>query len=103
MGSGTDRSRRRPLRRRTRAAHKTTSVSIESHRFKPDSVDVQAGDSVEWTNNDDSDHTVTAADSSFDSGKLGTGKVYKHKFDTAGRFSYACDRHPREKGVVIVH
>jgi plastocyanin len=77
-------------------------VSIDDLRFNPPSIEVGAGETVVWINNDDRDHTVAADDDSFDSGKIGAGESYKHTFDKAGKYSYHCAYHPRMKGRVTV-
>jgi plastocyanin len=81
--------------------HKS-SVSIKGMAFDPNRVDVKVGDTVEWTNEDDRDHTVVAKDGSFKSDKLGRGDTFAFKFKKAGKFPYACSYHPRMKGVVVV-
>jgi plastocyanin len=79
----------------------TTNVSI-LNGFNPVTVTINAGGSVTWTNNDTSDHDVTAADGSFHSGNLKAGQSYSHTFTAAGKFPYGCSLHPREQGLVIV-
>jgi plastocyanin len=84
------------------AEGKKVSVSITDLKYRPATVEVGVGDTVTWTNNDDREHTVTADDGSFDSGKLRTGKSYSRKFDKPGRYPYGSDPSPRTKGVVVV-
>ena len=78
------------------------NVSIKDMQFQPAAIEVQAGDTVTWTNNDDRDHTVTADDGSFKSDNISTGGKFVYKFTKAGKFSYACSYHPRMKGTVTV-
>jgi plastocyanin len=78
------------------------TVSIRKIKFTPASVAVKPGDTVVWANNDDRDHTVTADDGSFDSGKIGPGESFQFTFEEAGQFSYHCEFHPRMKAVVVV-
>lgn len=78
------------------------TVSIKAMNFNPPTLTVKVGDTVRWTNDDDRDHTVVAADGSFKSGNLRSGERFEHRFDKAGRFAYACSYHPRMKGIVIV-
>jgi plastocyanin len=80
-----------------------TDVVIEDYAFKAATVTVTAGTEVEWTNKDDDPHTVTADDKSFDSKGLGQGDVYRHRFDTPGRYAYHCAAHPFMRGVIIVN
>ncbi len=78
------------------------TVSIKEMKFNPASVEVNVGDSIRWTNDDDRDHTVTADDGSFKSGNLRRGASFEHTFDKPGKFAYSCSYHPRMKGSVVV-
>ena len=80
---------------------KRVSVAIQNSRYSPAKVSCKRGDTVVWTNNDDKDHTVVAADGSF-SGSLKPGKSYSYTFRKAGDYTYACRLHPRMKGSVSV-
>ncbi|MBC8105540.1 MAG: cupredoxin family copper-binding protein [Anaerolineae bacterium] len=80
----------------------THSVSIDNMKFEPADLQITVGDSVEWTNNDDRDHNVTAKDGSFKSSNLSVGATYKYSFKTAGKFAYGCSLHPRMKASVTV-
>lgn len=77
-------------------------VSISGMKFIPMSIEITAGDTVRWTNDDDRDHTVVAGDGSFKSGNLRSGDSYEHTFDKSGKFAYSCSYHPRMKGTVVV-
>jgi plastocyanin len=57
---------------------------------------------VTWTNNDSSHHTVTATDHSFDSGDMAAGAKFTYVFKTAGTFNYICNYHSWMKGTVTV-
>lgn len=47
-------------------------------------------------------HTVTAADSSWDSGNLGPGGRFERRFDSAGTYAYLCRYHPGMTGAIVV-
>ncbi|MGD0765258.1 MAG: cupredoxin family copper-binding protein [Dehalococcoidia bacterium] len=79
-----------------------TSVTISDYQFTPGAVTIKVGDTVTWTNDGPSTHTVTADDGSFDSGNLSQGKTYSHTFNTAGTVDYHCSIHPNMKAQVIV-
>src|SRR5919197_2705767 len=81
--------------------------------FSPKSVSVKVGDTVTWTNNDNTIHTVisgtglsdTNKGKDFDSGLTTlttTGKTYSHQFTKAGDFPYFCELHPAMIGKVTV-
>jgi plastocyanin len=84
------------------AAGKKVTVTIDGLKYSPATVEIEVGDTVVWENKDDRQHTVTAEDGSFDSGKLRTGKSYSKTFDKAGKYAYGSDPSPRTKGVVVV-
>ena len=80
----------------------TVNVSIKGMKYNPTAITIKAGDTVTWTNADQRDHSVAAADGSFSSGNIGPGATYSYVFTKAGKFEYACSLHPRMKGVVTV-
>lgn len=79
-----------------------TPVTIDDMKFTPASVQVNVGDTVEWTNKDVRDHTVVARDGSFNSGNLSKGETFRYTFKKTGTFPYACSLHPRMKGAITV-
>ena len=83
-------------------ADQPASVSIKNMAFSPATVNVKAGGTVTWTNNDDRDHSVVASDNSFKSGNISAGATYERKFTRAGKFAYTCGYHPRMRGTVVV-
>jgi len=78
------------------------AVTIGGFAFQPGSLEVAAGTTVTWTNDDPTQHTVTAGDGSFDSGALASGATFSHTFDASGTFAYACAIHPTMTGTVVV-
>ena len=83
----------------TAAVH---SVSIQGFAFSPASVDIDVGDTVEWTNNDLALHTVTEDVGAFDSGTMSPNDVFSFTFASAGDFGYFCGFHPSMTGNVSV-
>ncbi|CAN5772337.1 hypothetical protein BH23CHL4_BH23CHL4_28180 [soil metagenome] len=77
-------------------------VGMAGRAFAPATLQITVGDTVTWTNDDDSDHTVTASDGLFDSGQLGEGATFSFTFDTAGEFTYFCAIHPEMQGTIVV-
>lgn len=77
--------------------------------FIPDSVTINAGDTVSWTNEDTAAHTVTAGSpvdgpsGVFDSSLVLGGASYEHTFDDAGSYDYFCMVHPWMVGNVQVN
>lgn len=94
--------------------------------FDPARLTVDAGTTVEWTNDSDVGHTVTAyadripdgaayfASGGFDSegaarsnvgeGLLAAGESYEHTFEVAGTYGYYCVPHESSgmTGTVVV-
>lgn len=77
-------------------------AGMRSFAFTPAQIEVAAGTTVEWKNEDAMAHTVTAADGSFDSGPVEPGATWRRKFDTPGTYPFACTPHPFMKGTVVV-
>jgi plastocyanin len=84
------------------AAGTLEHAAARNMAFAPARLEIAAGTTVEWTNNDPLAHTVTAADGSFNSGLIQPGGKWSHTFDAPGTYDYACTPHPFMKGVVIV-
>jgi plastocyanin len=101
----------------------TVDVSIPSgastnpaNGFSPKTITVKTGDTVKWTNNDNTIHTVTSGkDISdpnkgklFDSGISGPtalttkGKTFEHTFTQAGTYPVFCQVHPGMAMTVVV-
>lgn len=81
------------------------SVGLKDSRFDPTDIEISAGDTVTFTNNDPYNHTITSAtDSSieFDSGEIGQDATFEQTFDTAGTYDYFCQIHPTMRGTITV-
>lgn len=79
-----------------------TVVHIKDLAFAPATVTIKAGDTVRFVQDDETAHTVTAADKSFDSGNLDRHATWSHMFAAAGTYEYMCSYHTYMKGTVIV-
>jgi plastocyanin len=77
------------------------SVSIKGMKFDPPALQVAAGDSVTFTNEDAAPHTATANDGSFDTGRLGRGESATVTISSPGTVAYICKIHPAMKGTVV--
>ena len=97
----------------------TTVEMTAALNYSPETVTIQAGETVRWTNTSEVVHTVTAdpgaaADPShvrlpegaspFDSGNIGPGDSYTHTFDVPGTYRYFCIPHEMQGmvGTVVV-
>jgi len=80
----------------------TTQVSMaKSYRFSPKVIDVRAGSTVTWTNDDNFTHTVHV--DGMEDHKVEPGDRVSISFPSAGTFHYVCTLHRRDmEGEVIV-
>ncbi len=81
---------------------RVVKAGMRNLAFVPGRIEIEAGTTVEWTNNDPLAHTVTAADRSFDSGLVQSGQTWRHTFTQPGTYDYTCTPHPFMKGTVVV-
>lgn len=89
------------------------TVAIIDFVYQPESVEVPAGTTVRWTNEDMFAHTVTSGEPGdptdrFD-GELGeldnvnaAGTTFEHAFTEPGTYSYFCRFHPKMRADVVV-
>lgn len=91
----------------------TKDVSItgvnQDNSFDPNPIEIRAGESVTWTNNDNEIHDVTSGNDGeegmgqeFASSTLSSGKSFTHTFDKSGIYPYFCSFHESMSGEVIV-
>lgn len=83
-------------------AVRSEKVEIVEFTYEPDPVRIQAGGKVIWLNQDQTPHTATADDGSFDTGTLEHGKLKSETFKQPGTFTYHCEIHPGMHGTVEV-
>lgn len=84
------------------------AVKIALFRYQPDALQVPAGTTVTWTNDDAILHTVTSGapgqpSGVFDEEMADKGATASVTFDKPGTFAYFCARHPEAmRGTVTV-
>lgn len=80
----------------------TTEVEmVKSYRFDPEVIEVEAGETVTWANEDNFTHTVQV-DGQEDR-EVGRGESVSITFDTPGTYRYVCTLHSQDMdGQVIV-
>jgi plastocyanin len=86
----------------TIAGRNTMRATMEDFIFRPSRIEVAAGTAIEWSNQGQVVHTVTAEDRSFDSGDIEPGTRHRITFARPGTYSYHCTPHPFMRGVVVV-
>lgn len=97
-----------------------SEVTLQTFRFEPGEIEIEVGETVTWTNNDDILHTVTSGkgqkqgvpgvsenkdaqpDGLFDQQMDGVGATFEFTFEKSGTFNYFCSIHPGMTGKVIV-
>lgn len=77
-------------------------VAMAKASYDPDPIEIVAGMTITWTNEDLLPHTVTDVDLAFDSGYMAQGDTWSRTFETPGTYPYFCVYHPRMRGTVIV-
>jgi plastocyanin len=80
----------------------TTEVKMaKSYRFDPETIEIQAGQKVTWTNEDNFTHTVEVEGQG--DHKVGRGDSVSITFDKPGTYDYVCTLHSHDmSGTVIV-
>jgi plastocyanin len=74
---------------------------VKSYRFDPKVIEIEAGDSVTWTNEDNFTHTVQVEGQG--DHKVERGESVSITFDTPGSYDYVCTLHSKDMdGTVIV-
>jgi plastocyanin len=109
-------SRTSPARKASEAPS-TVAVTIKTFMFQPDPLQIKAGTSVSWTNQDEIGHTVTSAVRTYDAQGLtegitktgqfdmkvdGKGSTATFLFKEPGTVRYLCTIHPGMDAEVVV-
>lgn len=85
------------------ASAESAAVNIADLKYAPASLEVAAGTTVTWTNEDEAPHTVSFDDEALaDSDELKKSDTFETTFDDAGTYSYVCAIHPSMKASVTV-
>jgi plastocyanin len=85
----------------------TVEAKLQLFAFSPSQIEVGVGTTVQWTNEDDIEHSVTSGappegDGVIDSGFFTKGQAYSYTFTEPGTYEYFCRRHNSMTGSVIV-
>jgi len=79
------------------------AIKMQNIAFSPNSATVKVGEKVTWTNDDSTDHNVTAqSGASFKSKDFGNGGTFSFTPDKAGTIKYVCTIHPGMDGTLTV-
>ena len=78
-------------------------VDMAGFAFAPREVEVDVGQEVVWTNDDEFAHTAQADDDGFDTGNVEAGATSEPvSFDEPGTYSYFCGIHNSMTGTITV-
>ncbi len=73
-------------------------VTIEGMAFSPKTVSVARGDTVVFVNASSAPHTATAADGSFDTGRIDAGDAVRITVPASESIDFVCVYHPSMRG-----
>lgn len=74
---------------------------VKSYRFEPQVIEIEAGDTVTWTNEDNFTHTVQVEGQP--DHEVEQGESVSIAFDEPGTYEYVCTLHRQDMdGTVIV-
>ncbi len=78
-------------------------VALKNISFQPGTINAKVGQTVVWTNMDNTDHNVTAeSGATFKSSDFGQGQTYSQKLTKAGTITYECTIHQGMTGKIVV-
>jgi plastocyanin len=77
-------------------------VHIKDFQYGPDPAKITVGETIEFINDDESAHTVTADDHAFDSGYMPKGATWSYTFTKVGTIPYYCIYHRFMRATIIV-
>lgn len=84
------------------AQPRPVTARMRQLNFEPRRVQISAGTTVIWRNDDQVVHTVKAADGSWESPNINPGSSYRRTFNRPGRYEISCGPHPFMKQTIEV-
>jgi plastocyanin len=86
----------------TQSHTKTHVIVLHGMKFDPGSLQIKAGEKIEWKNDDIVPHTVTDSAGHFDSGAIEAGKSWHLVLKKPGHYTYFCSFHPTMKATLDI-
>lgn len=80
----------------------TVFVAARDSFFQPDTINVDVGFPVRWTNEGATYHTVVSDSALWTSEQLAPNWWFEQRFDSAGTYPYHCSLHSGMTGTVVV-
>jgi len=85
----------------TKTPSSGSTLSIKNLKFSPSSVTVKAGSKVKVSNDDNTTHTMTAKDNSFDTGDIDSGSSTSFTAPKPGTYPFHCKIHSFMTGTLV--
>ncbi len=79
-----------------------THMNMQNFAYQVANIQVRAGTTVTWTNQDNVPHSVTFKNGMKDSGLFYQGQSFSYTFNTPGTYQYYCSVHPYMVATVTV-
>ena len=79
-----------------------THMNMQNFAYQTSNIQVRAGTTVTWTNQDSVPHSVTFKNGMKDSSLLYQGQSFSYTFNTPGTYQYYCTVHPNMVATVTV-
>ena len=79
-----------------------THMNMQNFAYQVANIQVRAGTTVTWTNQDNVPHSVTFKYGMKDSGLFYQGQSFSYTFNTPGTYQYYCSVHPYMVATVTV-
>jgi plastocyanin len=88
-------------------SHPGSVVMIQLFQYQPERLEIKAGTTVTWINNDEVQHTATLGIPENRNGAVslplsGKGATVSFTFDRPGDYEYFCERHQSMRGQIRV-
>jgi plastocyanin len=80
----------------------SVAASIKDFKFDPGTVTAKVGDTITWTNNDSTAHTVTLDGGACDTQNIAAGSTGSLLFAVAGTYPFHCAIHTSMKGTITI-
>ena len=84
------------------AAGDPGQIEIRNFQFVPPALEVRAGATITWVNDDEEIHSIVSSQGLFTSPALDGEQRFSYRFERPGSYEYRCALHPQMHGTVIV-
>ncbi len=78
-------------------------VRIVDNKFVPETIEINAGDTVQWVNMDNMKHTISFENDAIFDEEIGPNARISFSTEEKGTYDYSCTIHPGMRGRIIVN